>query len=58
LDLIKLNAKFKGDSNDANLLNKEEIINDAKIKGIKREVNKGEGATFTTPLFNSIFILY
>jgi hypothetical protein len=58
LDLIELNAKFKGDSNNANLLNKEEIINNAKIKGIKGEVNKGEGATFTTLLLNSIFILY
>jgi hypothetical protein len=58
LDLIKLNAKFKGDSNNTNLLNEKEIINDAKIKGIKGEVNKGEGATFTTPLPNSIFILY
>jgi hypothetical protein len=58
LDLIKLNAKLKGDSNNTNLLNEKEIINDAKIKGIKGEVNKGEGATFTTPLPNSIFILY
>jgi hypothetical protein len=58
LDLIKLNAKFKGNSNDANLLNKKEIINDIKIEGIKGEVNKGEGATFTTLLLNSIFILY
>jgi hypothetical protein len=58
LDLIKLNAKVKGNSNNANLLNKEEIINNIKIKGIKGEVNKGEGATFTTPLHNNIFILY
>ena len=58
MDLIKLNAKFKGDSNNANLLNKKEIINDIKIEGIKGEVNKGEGATFTTPLPNSIFISY
>jgi hypothetical protein len=58
LDLIELNAKFKGDSNDANLLNEEEMINDAEIKGIKGEVNKGEGATFTTPLPNNISILY
>jgi hypothetical protein len=58
LDLIKLNAKFKSDSNNANLLNKKEIINDAKIKGIKGEVNKREGITFTTLLLNSIFILY
>jgi hypothetical protein len=58
LDLIKLNAKFKSNSNNANLLNKEEIINNVKIEGIKGEVNKGEGATFTTPLLNSIFILY
>jgi hypothetical protein len=58
LDLIKSNAEFKGNSNDANLLNKEEIINNAKIEGIKGEVNKGEGVTFTTPLLNSIFILY
>jgi hypothetical protein len=58
LDLIKLNAKFKGDSNNANLLNKKEIINDIKIEGIKGEVNKGEGTTFTTLLLNSIFILY
>jgi hypothetical protein len=55
---MELNAKFKGDSNNANLLNKEEMINDAKIKGIKGEVNKGEGATFTTLLLNSIFTLY
>jgi hypothetical protein len=34
------------------------MINNAKIEGIKREVNKGEGATFTTLLPNSIFILY
>jgi hypothetical protein len=34
------------------------MINNAKIKGIKGEVNKGESATFTTPLLNSIFILY
>jgi hypothetical protein len=34
------------------------MINNAKIKGIKGEVNKGEGATFTTPLPNSISILY
>jgi hypothetical protein len=34
------------------------MINDAEIKRIKGEVNKGEGATFTTPLLNSIFILY
>jgi hypothetical protein len=58
LDLIELNAKFKGNSNNANLLNKEEIINDAKIEGIKGEVNEREGATFTTLLLNSIFILY
>jgi hypothetical protein len=58
LDLIELNAKFKGNSNNANLLNKKEMINNAEIKGIKREVNKGKGATFTTPLLNSIFILY
>jgi hypothetical protein len=58
LDLIELNAKFKGNSNNANLLNEKEMINDAKIKGIKREVNKGEGITFTTLLLNSIFILY
>jgi hypothetical protein len=58
LDLIESNAKFKGNSNDANLLNKEEMINDTKIEGIKGEVNKGEGATFTTPLPNNIFILY
>jgi hypothetical protein len=58
LDLIELNAKFKGNSNNANLLNKEEIINDAKIEGIKGEVNKRKGATFTTPLLNCIFILY
>ena len=58
MDLIELNAKFKGDSNNANLLNEKEIINDAEIKGIKRKVNKGEGATFTTLLPNSIFILY
>ena len=58
MDLIELNAKFKGDNNDANLLNKKEIINNTKIKGIKGEVNKREGATFTTPLLNSIFILY
>ena len=58
MDLIKLNAKFKGDSNNVNLLNKEEIINNIKIEGIKGEVNKREGATFTTPLLNSIFILY
>jgi hypothetical protein len=58
LDLTELNAKFKGDSNNANLLNEKEIINNIKIKGIKGEVNKGEGVTFTTPLLNSIFILY
>jgi hypothetical protein len=58
LDLIELNAEFKGNSNNANLLNKEEIINNIKIKGIKGKVNKGEGATFTTPLPNSIFTLY
>jgi hypothetical protein len=58
LDLIKLNAKFKDNSNNANLLNEKEIINDAKIEGIKREVNKGKGATFITLLLNSIFILY
>jgi hypothetical protein len=58
LDLIELNAKFKGNSNNTNLLNEKEIINDIKIEGIKREVNKGEGITFTTPLLNSIFILY
>jgi hypothetical protein len=58
LDLIESNAEFKGDSNDANLLNKEEMMNDTKIEGIKGEVNKGEGATFTTPLPNSIFTLY
>jgi hypothetical protein len=58
LDLIELNAKFKGDNNDANLLNKKEIINNTKIKGIKGEVNKGESATFITLLLNSIFILY
>jgi hypothetical protein len=58
LDLIELNAKFKGNSNNANLLNKEEMINNTKIKGIKGEVNKGKGTTFTTPLLNSIFILY
>jgi hypothetical protein len=58
LDLIELNAEFKGDSNDANLLDKEEIINNAEIKGIKGEVNKGEGATFTTLLLNNIFISY
>jgi hypothetical protein len=58
LDLTELNAKFKGDSNNANLLNKEEIINNAEIEGIKGEVNKGKGATFTTFLPNSIFILY
>jgi hypothetical protein len=57
-DLIELNAEFKGDSNDANLLNEEEIINNAEIEGIEREVNEGKGATFTTPLPNSIFILY
>jgi hypothetical protein len=34
------------------------MINDAKIEGIKGEVNKREGATFTTLLLNSIFILY
>jgi hypothetical protein len=34
------------------------MINNAKIKGIKGEVNKGEGITFTTLLLNSIFILY
>jgi hypothetical protein len=33
-------------------------MNNAKIKGIKGEVNKGKGATFTTLLPNSIFILY
>jgi hypothetical protein len=58
LDLIELNAKFKGDNNNANLLNEKEIINNIKIKGIKGEVNKGESATFTTLLLNSIFILY
>jgi hypothetical protein len=34
------------------------MINNAKIKGIEREVNKRKGATFTTPLPNSIFTLY
>jgi hypothetical protein len=34
------------------------MINDIKIEGIKGEVNKREGATFTTLLPNSIFILY
>jgi hypothetical protein len=34
------------------------MINNIKIKGIKGEVNKGKGATFTTLLPNSIFILY
>jgi hypothetical protein len=34
------------------------MINDAEIEGIEGEVNEGEGATFTTPLPNSIFILY
>jgi hypothetical protein len=34
------------------------MINDTEIEGIKGEVNKGESATFTTPLLNSIFILY
>jgi hypothetical protein len=58
LDLIKLNAKFKDNSNNANLLNEKEIINNVKIEGIKREVNKGKGATFITLLLNSIFILY
>jgi hypothetical protein len=58
LDLTELNTKFKGNSNDTNLLDKEEIINNAKIKGIKGEVNKGEGVTFTTPLLNSMSILY
>jgi hypothetical protein len=58
LDLIELNAKFKGDSNNTNLLNEEEIINNIKIEGIKGEVNKKKGATFTTPLLNNIFILY
>ena len=58
MSLIKLNTKFKSNSNNTNLLNKEEIINNIKIKGIKGEVNKGEGTTFTTPLLNSIFILY
>ena len=58
MDLIELNAKFKGDSNNTNLLNEKEMINNAKIKGIKGEVNKGESATFTTLLPNSIFILY
>jgi hypothetical protein len=58
LDLMELNAKFKGNSNNANLLNKEEMINDAEIEGIEREVNEGESATFTTPLPNSIFTLY
>ena len=58
MSLIKLNTKFKSNSNNINLLNKEEIINNIKIEGIKGEVNKGEGATFTTPLLNSIFILY
>jgi hypothetical protein len=33
-------------------------MNNAKIKGIKGEVNEGKGATFTTLLPNSIFILY
>jgi hypothetical protein len=58
LDLIELNVKFKGDSNNANLLNKEKIINNTKIEGIKREGNKRKGATFTTLLLNSIFTLY
>jgi hypothetical protein len=34
------------------------MINNAEIKGIKGKVNEKEGATFTTPLLNSIFILY
>jgi hypothetical protein len=34
------------------------MMNNTKIEGIKGEVNKREGATFTTPLPNSIFILY
>jgi hypothetical protein len=58
LNLTESNAKFKGDNDDANLLDKEEIINNTEIKGIKEKVNKGEGATFTTSLPNSMFILY
>jgi hypothetical protein len=58
LDLTKLNAKFKGNSDDINLLDKEKIINNVEIKGIKGKVNKGKGTTFTTPLPNSISILY
>jgi hypothetical protein len=34
------------------------MINDIKIKGIKGEVNKRKGTTFTTLLPNNIFILY
>jgi hypothetical protein len=58
LNLIKLNTKFKGNSDNTNLLDKEKIINNIKIKRIKEKVNKRESITFITPLLNNIFILY
>jgi hypothetical protein len=34
------------------------MMNNTEIEGIKGEVNKRKGATFTTPLPNSIFTSY
>jgi hypothetical protein len=57
-DLTESDAEFEGDSNDADLLDEEEMMNDAEIEGIEGEVDEGEGATFTTPLPNSMSTSY